>query len=76
MEASAVGRLICVTGFEAGDSCSCGGSLYNAALYLFGRLYSDKDDQERIIPKSRLDWTVPPEPLHAESVEQAEGGFP
>ena len=52
MEASAVGRLICVTGFEAGDSCSCGGSLYNAALYLFGRLYSDKDDQERIIPKS------------------------
>jgi putative NADH-flavin reductase len=59
MEASAVRRLICVTGFGAGDSRGRGGILYNTALCLFlGRVYADKDLQERIIRRSRLDWTI------------------
>ena len=59
MEASAVRRLICVTGFGAGDSRGRGGILYNAAFCLFvGRIYADKDVQERIIRRSRLDWTI------------------
>ena len=48
-----------VTGFGAGDSRGRGGLLYNAALCLFlGRVYADKDVQERIIRRSRLDWTI------------------
>src|SRR5262245_50667345 len=44
MEASAVRRLICVTGFGAGNSRGCGGLLYNAGLCLIlGRIYADKD---------------------------------
>ena len=59
MEASGVRRLICVTGLGAGDSRGRGGILYNTALCLFlGRVYADKDVQERIIRKSRLDWTI------------------
>ena len=59
MEASAVRRLICVTGLGAGDSRGRGGILYNTALCLFlGRVYADKDLQERIIRRSRLDWTI------------------
>jgi putative NADH-flavin reductase len=59
MEASAVKRLICVTGLGAGDSRGHGGLLYAAALYLIlGRIYADKDAQEWIIRRSRLDWTI------------------
>src|SRR5262249_18660301 len=59
MEASGVRRLICVTGFGAGDSHGRGGLLYNAAFCVFlGRVYADKDVQERIIRRSRLDWTI------------------
>jgi len=59
MAASAVRRLICVTGLGAGDSRGRGGLLYNAGLCLFlGRIYADKDVQERIIRQSRLDWTI------------------
>jgi putative NADH-flavin reductase len=59
MENSPVKRLICVTGFGAGDSRGYGGLLYSAALCLFlGRVYADKDLQERIIRRSRLDWTI------------------
>jgi putative NADH-flavin reductase len=59
MEASAVKRLICVTGLGAGDSRGHGGLLYDAALYLIlGRIYTDKDAQEWIIRRSRLDWTI------------------
>ena len=59
MEASGVRRLISVTGLGAGDSRGRGGIVYNAALCLFlGRVYADKDVQERIIRKSRLDWTI------------------
>jgi len=59
MEASGVRRLICVTGFGAGDSRGRGGLLYNAAFCLFlGRVYADEDVQERIIRRSRLEWTI------------------
>jgi putative NADH-flavin reductase len=59
MEASAVKRLICVTGLGSGDSRGHGGLLYDAALYLIlGRIYADKDAQEWIVRRSRLDWTV------------------
>ena len=59
MADSPVKRLICVTGFGAGDSRGYGGLLYNAALSLFlSRVYADKDVQERIIRRSRLDWTI------------------
>lgn len=59
METSGVRRLICVTGLGAGESRGRGGILYNTALCLFlGRIYADKDVQERIIRKSRLDWTI------------------
>jgi hypothetical protein len=59
MEASAVKRLICVTGFGAGDSRGRGGVLYNAGLCLIlGRIYADKDAQELIIRRSKLDWTI------------------
>lgn len=59
MEASTVRRLICVTGFGAGNSRGRGGILYNLANeLLLGRIYADKDVQERIIRHSQLDWTI------------------
>jgi len=59
MEATGVKRLICVTGFGAGDSRNKGGFLYNMAFNLFlGRVYDDKDVQERIIRKSALEWLI------------------
>jgi hypothetical protein len=58
MEAATIKRLICVTGLWVGDSRGHGGPLYNAALWLFlGRIYADKQAQEWIIRRSRLDWT-------------------
>jgi len=53
-------RLICVTGFGAGDSADKGSFLYTA----FGRqgflkrAYDDKDVQEWIVRKSGLDWVI------------------
>jgi putative NADH-flavin reductase len=59
MEEAGVRRLISVTGFGAGDSRNRGGFLYNAAFNtLLGRVYDDKDEQERIIRMSQLDWTI------------------
>jgi putative NADH-flavin reductase len=47
MEETRVKRLICLTGFGAGDSRNKGGFLYNTAFYLFlGRVYDDKDVQK------------------------------
>jgi hypothetical protein len=51
--------LICVTGFGAGNSRGRGGCLYNAAFHLLlGRVYDDKDVQERIVRRSKLDWVI------------------
>jgi len=59
MEHAGVRRLICVTGFGAGDSRSAVGCVESIPFQLLlGRAYADKDLQERIIQDSRLDWTI------------------
>jgi uncharacterized protein YbjT (DUF2867 family) len=59
MEETYVKRLICVPGFGAGDSRGRGGFLYNVAFHLLlGRVYDDKDVQERIVRRSKLDWVI------------------
>ena len=59
MEEAQVKRLICVTGFGAGDSRGRGGFLYSVAFRLLvGRIYDDKDVQERIVRRSKLDWVI------------------
>ncbi|MFW5681289.1 MAG: NAD(P)-dependent oxidoreductase [Pseudomonadota bacterium] len=59
MERSGVRRLVCLTGFGAGDSRNQGGLLYDTAFNLFlGRVYDDKNLQEYLIRNSDLDWTI------------------
>jgi putative NADH-flavin reductase len=59
MEEAQVKRLICVTGFGAGDSRGRGGFLYSVVFHLLvGRVYDDKDAQERIVRRSKLDWVI------------------
>lgn len=59
MTEAGVKRLICLTGFGAGDSRNRGGFLYNAIFQLFlGRAYDDKDVQEEIVHASTLDWVI------------------
>ena len=59
MEEAQIKRLICVTGFGAGNSRGHGGFLYSAAFHLLlGRVYDDKDVQERIVRRSELDWVI------------------
>jgi putative NADH-flavin reductase len=59
MEEAQVRRLICVTGFGAGDSRSRGGFPYSVAFHLLlARIYDDKDVQERIVRGSKLDWVI------------------
>jgi hypothetical protein len=48
-----------VTGFGAGDSRGHGGFLYCVVFHLLlGRVYDDKDVQERIVRRSELDWVI------------------
>ena len=59
MKAQSVKRLICVTGFGAGDSRAAISLLQRAPFHLvFGRAYDDKSVQERLIKDSGLDWTI------------------
>jgi putative NADH-flavin reductase len=59
MKEAQIKRLICVTGFGAGDSHGHGGLLYSVAFrLLLGRMYDDKDAQERIVRRSELDWVI------------------
>ena len=59
MESQAVKRLICVTGFGAGDSYANISFLQLVPFRLvFGRAYDDKSVQERLIKNSSLDWTI------------------
>jgi putative NADH-flavin reductase len=59
MEAQAVKRLICVTGFGAGDSRPSISSLQRVPFQMiFGHAYDDKTRQERLIKESALDWTI------------------
>lgn len=60
MDRRSVLRLVAVTGVGAGDSRGHGGLLYNNFVFpLFARhRYHDKNLQEDLIRKSRLDWTI------------------
>lgn len=59
MQKSDVKRLICVTGFGAGDSRDALGPFYRLAFtFTLRRIYDDKDVQEQIIKASDLDWTI------------------
>jgi putative NADH-flavin reductase len=59
MEGRGVKRLIAVTGFGAGDSRRAMNFLFLIPFRLFfGRAYDDKDEQERLIKHSQLDWTI------------------
>lgn len=60
MKEAGATRLICVTGFGAGDSAGRGSFFYQALgrQGLLKRAYDDKDVQEWIIRRSGLDWTI------------------
>lgn len=59
MEETGVRRLVCLTGFGAGDSRNQGGCLYDLAFNVFlGRVYDDKNVQEHLIRNSELAWTI------------------
>mgnify|MGYP005859712669 CR=1 FL=1 len=59
MTTKSVKRLICVTGFGAGDSRASIGLLQRAPFQIvFGRAYDDKTRQEDMIKQSGLDWTI------------------
>jgi putative NADH-flavin reductase len=59
MTSHRVRRLVCVTGFGAGDSRSSIGCLqWIPFRVVFGRAYDDKSEQERLIKQSSLDWTI------------------
>lgn len=59
MRAADIRRLICVTGYGAGDSRSSIGCLQRIPFEaVLGRAYADKDVQEKIIRASDLDWII------------------
>lgn len=59
MKEAGIRRLITVTGFGAGESRSRIPPLQRLGFDLvFGRAYSDKDIQEKMIEQSGLDWTI------------------
>lgn len=59
MKAQAVTRLICVTGFGAGDSHTSISRLQRVPFQIvFGHAYDDKTRQERLIKESELEWTI------------------
>ena len=59
MRRQGVKRLICVTGFGAGDSRARISCLQRLPFQIvFGRAYDDKSLQEKLIKESELDWTI------------------
>lgn len=59
MEAQHIKRLICVTGFGAGDSRASISWLQRLPFQvIFGHAYEDKSRQELMIKESGLDWTI------------------
>ena len=59
MRSQGVKRLICVTGFGAGDSRASISCLQRLPFHIvFGRAYDDKSLQEQLIKESELDWTI------------------
>ena len=59
MKKQSIKRLICVTGFGAGDSRASISCLQRLPFkVVFGRAYEDKTLQEQLIKESELDWTI------------------
>ena len=59
MRRQGIKRLICVTGFGAGDSRARISCLQRLPFQIvFGRAYDDKSLQEKLIKESELDWTI------------------
>lgn len=59
MKETGVRRLLCVTGYGAGESEAALGCLERMGFHtIFGRAYSDKTIQEELIRESSLDWTI------------------
>jgi putative NADH-flavin reductase len=59
MESAGVKRLICVTGFGAGDSREHMSLLQRLPFeLLLGRVYADKAVQEMMIRRSALSWVI------------------
>lgn len=59
MRRASVQRLVCLTGFGAGDSRRAIHPLQRPPFdLLLGRAYRDKDRQEEMIRASSLDWTL------------------
>ena len=59
MKKQSIKRLICVTGFGAGDSRASISCLQRLPFQVvFGRAYDDKTLQEKLIKESELDWTI------------------
>jgi len=59
MRRQGVKRLICVTGFGAGDSRASISCLQQLPFQIvFGRAYDDKTLQEKMVKESELDWTI------------------
>lgn len=59
MTSHGVKRLICVTGFGAGDSRASISCLQRLPFQIvLGRAYDDKSLQEKLIKESDLDWTI------------------
>ena len=59
MRSHGIKRLICVTGFGAGDSRASISCLQRLPFQIvFGRAYDDKSLQEKLIKESKLDWTI------------------
>ena len=59
MRSQGIKRLICVTGFGAGDSRASISCLQRLPFQIvFGRAYDDKSLQEQLIKESELDWTI------------------
>ena len=59
MKGKGVNRLICVTGFGAGDSRASIAPLQRIPFKIvFGRAYDDKSRQEDLIKQSSLVWTI------------------
>lgn len=59
MRSQGVKRLICVTGFGAGDSRASISCFQRLPFQIvFGRAYDNKSLQEKLIKESELDWTI------------------
>lgn len=60
MTDSVSGFLVCVTGIGAGDSKHHGGFFYDKIFnpLLLKSIYADKDRQEALVRKSKLEWVI------------------